>query len=295
MNKLLAITLITITLISCKDNTEKADAFGNFEADEVRVSSEAMGKILLLNIDEGAILDKNQIVGLIDTIMYSLQLSEINAQKLRIKANMNSIKSQTEILIQQKENISIEITRIENMAKTGAATQKQLDDAHGNMKIIEKQIAANKTQKQAVKTELKVLESKKLFLLEQLNRCEINNPIKGTVLEKYTEQGEITATGKPLYKIANIDYITLRCYISGGQLHEVILNNSCKVLIDKGTKEYLEYDGTITWISSKAEFTPKIIQTKDERVSMVYAVKIKVKNDGSIKIGMPGEVVFSQQ
>lgn len=295
MNRILTLALIAITLISCKDNTQKADAYGNFEADEVRVSSETMGKILILNIEEGAIIEKNQIVGLVDTIMPSLQLSEINAQRLKINANINSIESQTDILIQQKENITIDINRIENMAKTGAATQKQLDDAHGNMKIIEKQISANRAQKQAVITELKVLESKKQLLREQLNRCEIKNPIRGTVLEKYAEQGEITASGKPLYKIADTDLITLRCYISGGQLHEVILNNSCKVLVDKGKKEFLEYDGTITWISSKAEFTPKIIQTKDERVSMVYAVKIKVKNNGSIKIGMPGEVVFSKQ
>ncbi|MDA3893222.1 MAG: HlyD family efflux transporter periplasmic adaptor subunit [Salinivirgaceae bacterium] len=295
MHKLIILLSIALIFASCNDNTNTADAYGNFEADETMVSSEMSGKILLLNIEEGTVINKNQTIGLIDTIMPALQLSEIEAQQNRIIANMQSIEAQSAIMTQQKENLKIDFERLNNMKESGAATQKQLDDVLGGLKVIEKQIEASSSQKSAIAKELKVLKAKKLLIDEQLNKCRIINPLTGTVLEKYAEQGEITAAGKPLYKIADIDNVILRAYVSGGQLHKVEKGKSCKVLIDKGAKEYLEFTGTIAWISSKAEFTPKIIQTKEERVSMVYAVKINVPNDGSIKIGMPGEVVFSLQ
>ena len=292
MNRIL-ILLTTATIIaSCNKKSEKPDAFGNFEAIETLVSSETSGKIQWLSIDEGSAIKKNQTVGLIDTIMPTLQLNEIQAQGYRIKANIKSIDSQSEILKQQKENIAIDLKRIKNMINSGAATQKQLDDAIGGLKVIAKQIDANETQKAAIASELTVIRAKKLIVIEQLNRCKIKNPINGVVLEKYAEPGEITAAGKPLYKIADVENIILRAYVPGSMLHKVLKGQTCKVLIDKGKKDNIEYEGKITWISNQAEFTPKIIQTKEERVSMVYAIKINVKNDGSIKIGMPGEVIF---
>jgi len=287
--------IAAISLVSCSNNTQEADAFGNFEADETLVSSEMSGKILWLDVEEGKIIDKDQVVGLIDTIMPSIQLIEIDAQKQRVVANMKSIESQIEVLNQQKTNLTIDFERISALIASGAATQKQLDDVTGGLKVIEKQIDASVSQKTAISKEINVLDSKKLLLSEQLIKCNIQNPLRGTVLEKYAEQGEITAAGKPLYKIADIENIILRVYVSGGQMNEVIMGKTCKVRIDQGKKEYTEFEGTIAWISSKAEFTPKIIQTKEERVNMVYAIKINVKNDGSINIGMPGEVIFSRQ
>ena len=293
MNKILTLLMAATFLTSCNNNTQKADAYGNFEADETMVSAETNGKILWLDIEEGSIIDKNQTVGLIDTIMPTLQLKEIVAQGTRIKANIKSVQSQSEILKQQKKNLLVDLERIKNLKNSGAATQKQFDDATGGLQIIEKQIQANETQKFAIATELKVLDTKKMLINEQLIKCRVKNPIKGTILEKYAETGEVTAAGKPLYKIADVKNIILRAYVSGGQLHKIIKGKKCKVLIDKGKKEYLEFEGTTIWISSKAEFTPKIIQTKQERVNMVYAIKIKVKNNGSIKIGMPAEVFFN--
>lgn len=295
MNKILIIITAVAILTSCNENTQTSDAYGNFEADETMVSSEMSGKILWLNIEEGEIINKAQTVALIDTVMPALQLEEIEARRITILANMNSIDAQSEILVQQKENLTLDFERLSNMKETGAATQKQIDDVEGGLKVIDKQIAAHNIQKGAIAKEIKVLNSKKLLIDAQLNKCRVVNPLKGTVLEKYAEQGEITAAGKPLYKVADIENIIFRAYVSGGQIHAVKKGSKCKVLIDKGAKEYKEYNGTITWISSKAEFTPKIIQTKEERVSMVYAVKISVPNDGSIKIGMPGEVVFSDR
>lgn len=291
--KILILLIAAASLISCSENTNKADAYGNFEADETLISSEMSGKILWLDIDEGTVIEKNKMVGLIDTIMQSLQLNEIDAQRIRILANMKSIEAQADILTQQKENLLIDLERINNLIKTGAATQKQQDDANGGLKIIEKQILANQSQKSAISKELQVIKSKKMLIDEQLNKCRIQNPIKGTILEKYAEPGEITGAGKPIYKIADIENIILRAYVSGGEMHKVIKGKKCKVRIDKGKKEYIEYEGSISWVSSKAEFTPKIIQTKEERVSMVYAVKINVPNNGIIKIGMPGEVIFN--
>jgi len=269
-----------------------ADAYGNFESDETLVSSEMNGKLLSFTINEGDVLTKNLTVGLVDTIMVWLQKDQLVAQRSKIAANLNSIDAQINVLKQQKENLSVDLIRIQNMMSTGAATQKQLDDITGQLKVIDDQIAATLAQKNAASKDINVVNSNQQLLNEQLAKCHITNPIDGTVLEKYAEPGEVTAAGKPLYKIADLKTILLRVYVSGGQLEKVKIGNSCTVMIDQGKKEYKSYPGTITWVSNQAEFTPKIIQTKEERVNMVYAVKISVPNDGTVKIGMPGEVLF---
>jgi HlyD family secretion protein len=279
-------------LFSCQNNKQKADAYGNFEANETLVSSESSGKILRFFVEEGAELKLNQVVGLIDTILPVLQKVEIEAQSSKIRANLASMDAQIAVFEQQKINLLVDKKRIENMLASGASTQKQMDDINGGLDVIDKQIDAAKTQKIAIAKEYNVIEAKKMMLDEQLKKCRISNPVKGTVLEKYAEIGEVTGAGRPLYKIANTEELILRAYVSGGQLNQVKLGNTCKVLIDSGAKDFLNFEGKITWIASQAEFTPKIIQTKEERINMVYAVKILVKNDGSIKIGMPGEVYF---
>lgn len=288
----LTIIFLAMATVACQKTEHTADAYGNFEADEVIVSAEANGRILEFNIEEGASLKENHRVGLVDTIVPALQMEEVTAQKQRVRANLSSIDAQIAVVEQQKENLQVELNRVQNLIKNGAATNQQLDDLTGKMKVLDKQITATKKKKAAVAQELKVIESKALLLKEQLNKCHIVNPVKGKVLETYASKGEMTGAGRPLYKMANTQNMILRAYIPGSMLHQVQTGKKCTVSIDKGTEEYIDFKGEISWIAEEAEFTPKIIQTKEERVNMVYAVKILVPNNGEIKIGMPGEVTF---
>jgi HlyD family secretion protein len=189
--------------------------------------------------------------------------------------------------------LNVNITRIGKMMKDDAATQKQYDDLTGQVAVLRKQKAANNTQKASVAAELSVLESKEATLNEQIIRSCVKSPLKGTVIEKYSETGEMTAAGRPLVKIADLSVMKLKVYVSGAQLGGIRTGQQCRVRIDSGEKGYTTFNGTISYISDKAEFTPKIIQTKEERVTLVYAVNIDVINDGSLKSGMPGEVIFS--
>ena len=209
-----------------------------------------------------------------------------------IRTRISSINAQNDILNQQIVNLNVNIDRIGKMLKDDAASQKQLDDLTGQVAVLQKQIVANNTQKESVAAELIVSDSKKMTLNEQIKRCSVLSPLNGTVIEKYSEAGEITAAGKPLVKIADLSVMKLKVYVSGAQLGTVKIGKQCTVRIDNGKKGYTSFPGIISYISGKAEFTPKIIQTKEERVTLVYAVDIEVKNDGSIKSGMPGEAKF---
>lgn len=282
----------TIVLTGCLKKPEKADAYGNFEATEVIVSSEANGRIIKLDIDEGTNIDSGTLIALIDTTLLHLQKVEINAGMKSVMTRMISIAAQNNILNQQIDNININVTRTENMLKDNAATKKQYDDLTGQVAVLRKQIAANNTQKQSVAAELSVLNAKKATLNEQIERCSVESPLKGTVLEKYAEAGEVTGPGKPIVKIADLSVIKLKVYVSGAQLGKIKIGQQSTVRIDNGEKGYTSFTGTITNISGKAEFTPKIIQTKEERVTLVYAVTLEINNDGSMKSGMPGEVIF---
>ena len=282
----------TIVLTGCMKKPEKADAYGNFEATEVIVSSEANGRIIKLDIDEGTNIDSGTLIALIDTTLLHLQKVEINAGMKSVMTRMISIAAQNNILNQQIDNININVTRTENMLKDNAATKKQYDDLTGQVAVLRKQIAANNTQKQSVAAELSVLNAKKATLNEQIERCSVESPLKGTVLEKYAEAGEVTGPGKPIVKIADLSVIKLKVYVSGAQLGKIKIGQQSTVRIDNGEKGYTSFTGTITNISGKAEFTPKIIQTKEERVTLVYAVTLEINNDGSMKSGMPGEVIF---
>jgi HlyD family secretion protein len=187
----------------------------------------------------------------------------------------------------------VNISRIEKMLKDEAATQKQYDDLTGQVAVLRKQIAANNTQKASVAAELTVYKSKRATVNEQINRCLIKSPLKGTVIEKYSEEGEITAAGKPLAKVADLSIIKLKVFVSGAQIGKIKTGQACTVRIDNGEKGYSSFPGSVSYISEKAEFTPKIIQTKEERVALVYAVNIDVSNDGTLKSGMPGEALFT--
>ena len=290
MKRILLMMLFATLLFSCNNPKEKSDAFGNFEADPVIVSSESAGKILQLNVEKGQKIEKGFIAAVIDTIQIDLKLKQIDAQKAAIVAKRQSIQSQIAVFEEQIKNLKINEERIVNMLKDGAATQKQLDDITGQIDVIEKQIESTKTQYTSVNKEIEVLDTQKAATEDMLDRCKVVSPVNGTILETYVEQGELATAGKPLFKIADTDELTLKVYVSGGQLPNLKIGQQVNVVIDKSEKENQSLTGQVTWISSEAEFTPKIIQTKAERVKLVYAVKVAVKNDGTLKIGMPGEI-----
>jgi len=292
MKTRLLIVIAAIILNGCNNKTEEADAYGNFEATEVIVSAETSGRILQFDEAEGSQVDKGEMIALIDTTIFHLQKTELVASMNSVKTRVSSIIAQNDILNQQIVNQNVNIARIEKMLKDEAATQKQFDDLTGQVAVLQKQIAANNTQKASVASELSVYESKKATLNEQIIRSCVKTPLKGSIIEKYSEAGEVTAPGKPLVKIADLSIIKLKVYVSGAQLGKIKTGQQCTVRIDNGIKGYSTLKGIISYISEKAEFTPKIIQTKEERVTLVYAVNINVINDGTLKSGMPGEAIF---
>lgn len=290
MKKILYIISLPILLMACQSDNDTADAYGNFEAETIIVSAETPGKILELNVDKGDKIEAGSSTALIDTVLLDLQLLQLDAQQTAVAAKRQSIQSQIAVFETQKANLKINKERIQKMLKDGAATLKQLDDIQGQINVIDKQIANTKTQFTLIGKEQEVLEAQKASVSERLKRCNIKSPVSGTILETYAEQGELTTAGKALFKIANISELELKVYVSGAQLPHVKIGQELDVLVDQNATDNQHFSGTITWISSEAEFTPKIIQTKEERVKLVYAVKVAVKNDGTLKIGMPGEV-----
>jgi len=311
MKRILAIASIPFLLAACGGNGNDFDASGTFEADEVIVSAEASGKILSLGIEEGMTVGKDSVIGRIDAENISLQKEQVQASIEALGEKTSDVGPQVQMLqdqlkVQQSrlDNLLHERTRTENLVKADAATQKQLDDINASIDVIRKEMGVTQqqinvqrsnigTQNRSILSEGKPLAKRAEQLNDQIEKANIVNPINGTILTKYAEQGEVTSIGKALYKIADLSTITLRAYISGSQLPQIKLGQQVKVLVDDGKGKYREMPGTISWISDKAEFTPKTIQTKDERANLVYAIKVKVKNDGYLKIGMYGEVKFN--
>ncbi len=281
-----------IILASCQNEKDLADAYGSFEVTEVIISAESSGRILQFGVNEGDEISTGQTIAFLDTTLFHLQKEEANAGINTIRSRTQSILSQNAILLQQIENLRINLVRTENMLREDAATQKQYDDLTGQVAVLEKQIAANNTQKNVIAAEIASIEAKKALLDEQIRRCQIKSVINGTILTKYAEAGEMTTAGRPLVKIADLYVMRLKVYVSGAQLASIKIGSPCTIRIDDGVKGYRKAEGIITHIADKAEFTPKIIQTKEERVTLVYAVTINVKNDGSMKPGMPGEAIF---
>lgn len=302
--------LITAICCGCDMSKNGADAFGTFEADEVIVSSAVPGRIQALNLEEGSILAKDSIVGMIDSIPFHLQKAQVEAsinalheKTMDVRPQVKLLKDQIVVQKVQLDNLLHERQRTENLIKADAATTKQLDDLNTQIDVLEKQItvlgqqikvqeATTGTQNTSVLSEDKPLRKSVAQINYQLSLTNIINPISGTVLTKYAMAGEITTAGKALYKIADLSTLTLRAYITGAQLAQVKLNQPVTVLVDSSATKYRKYPGVITMISDKAEFTPKTIQTKEERANLVYAIKIRVGNDGYLKIGMYGEVKF---
>lgn len=292
MKKLQIIALAFLAFGACKNGEKKSDAYGNFEAVETIVSSEVAGKLLKMEVRQGDQLEPGREIALIDTTELSLRKLQTEAQLTASDTKKQNVTAQINVLKEQKKNVQTTQQRIAKMFADKAATQQQMDDINGQMNVIDKQISATNTQFQLIGSEMEVVKRQLDLLNEQLAKCRIVSPAKGTVLETYLETGELATPGKPILKMADLSNLELKVYVSGAQLSSVKLGSSVKVLIDAGAKEMTGLSGKISWISSESEFTPKIIQTKEERVKLMYAVKIVVPNDGSLKIGMPGEVIF---
>ncbi|HWK59178.1 MAG TPA: HlyD family efflux transporter periplasmic adaptor subunit [Parapedobacter sp.] len=288
--------LAALLSASCADKQQTYDASGTFEAVETIISAEANGVIRALNVEEGQLLHAGQTVGYIDSTQLYLKKRQLEAQIDAVLSKKPNIATQLAALREQLSQAMREQHRIASMVEADAATPKQLDDANAQVAIIKKQIAAQQSNlgisASSITREASPLEIQIAQLEDQLAKSRIVNPMDGTVLVKYAEVNETTAVGKPVYKIADLSTIILRAYITGPQFAQIGLNQQVTVLVDDADGAYREYPGTIAWISDKAEFTPKTIQTKDERENLVYAIKIKVKNDGLLKIGMYGEVRF---
>lgn len=285
-----------VMFISCNSDTQNYDATGYFEAVETIVPAKGNGTILKLNVEEGQELTAGQVVGQIDSTQIYLTLQQVKAQKGAVLSRKPDISSQTAILKEQLVQANRELQRAENLFAGQAATQKQVDDARSGVAILKRQLNAQQTTLEkstvSVSKESNPLEVQVALLEDQLQKCRIVNPVTGTVLVKYVEQDEMAVIGKPLYKIADLSSVILRAYITSNQLAQLQLGQNVTVLVDKGENQPVKYPGKVEWISNKAEFTPKTIQTKEERSNEVYAVKIRVKNDGFLKIGMYGEVNF---
>lgn len=300
MKRLNSYTLMAAALLSlaaCNRGDGNFDATGTFEATEILVSSEANGKIMELNIEEGDRLDAGTMVGYIDSTQLYLKKMQLSAGLRSVDIRKPDIRKQIAALEQQIATARTEQQRMENLVKAKAGNQKQVDDIVNNIKYLQKQLDAqystlNKTTGGA-DAEAESILYQIMQLDDQLQKSRIVTPQAGTVLVKYAEPGEVTAAGKPLYKIADTDLLYLRAYITADQLSKLKQGQTVRVFADYGADEQREYPGTITWISDKSEFTPKGIQTKDERANLVYAIKIAVKNDGYLKIGQYGETAFN--
>jgi HlyD family secretion protein len=286
------IPLLMIVATGCNRGKSDADAWGTFEADEVVISAESSGRIISMNVTEGMVVDGGAVIAVTDTTMLVLQRAELDAVTAQAQARLAGIAAQDAVIRQQMDNLSVNIGRTRRMLADGAATPKQLDDLTGQMEVLRLQSEANNTQRRSVAAEQQSVAAKRAVLNEQIARSIVLSPVTATVIEKYASEHELTAAGKPLVKLADMRTMNLKVWVSGAQLPKVKTGSTCTIRIDNGVKDYTTYTGTITRVSDKAEFTPKIIQTKEERVNLVYAVTIAVPNDGSIKAGMPGEAIF---
>ncbi len=278
------------TLTGCNKNDEKADAYGNFEVDETVISAQMPGELVMFDVTEGERLEAGKLVGLVDTIQLSLAKPEIIANRKAVASKASNVIAQIEVLKDQLANLEREQRRVTNLLKVGAATQKQLDDINGQISVVKSQIQSVRTQNASILGQVEALDAKLAQLEDKIEKSKVVNPIDGIVLTKLAEPHEFVGPGKPLYKIANTDYLNLRAYVSESQLSSIKIGDTYTVKIDGPDGSLIDYEGTLIWVSEEAEFTPKTIQTKEERVDLVYAVKLRVKNDGRIKIGMPGEM-----
>lgn len=292
--KIAIVLILTIWLITaCGADEPESDAYGNFEATEVNVSAEQPGKLISFDVQEGKTLQEGQIAGRVDTLRYTIKVDQLEARRRAILARVDEIESEMDVLREKQAVARREYERVERMYEDGAATTRELDKTEGEVSVLERQVESARSRLGSVYREAEAIEAQKQEVRDQLRRTRIENPVDGTILSAYAEPGEIVQPGKPLYRVADLSTMYLRVYVSGRQLPRLELDQPVTVLID-GEDGLDELDGEISWISSRAEFTPSTVQTRQERLTQVYAVKVRVENDGRLNIGMPGEVRFDQ-
>ena len=287
---------LSFLLFSCNNGSEDYDATGSFEATEIIVSSQANGRILTLNVNEGEQLQTGQIVGRIDSTQLYLQKMSLLSNAQGVRAQQPDIRKQTAALQDQIKTLERERARVERLITANAANQKQLDDIESQIVVLQSQLSAQtstlRKSSENISAQSSTLEIQVAQLDDQLEKTQISSPISGTVLNRYAEAGELATMGTPLFKIADTGTLFLRAYVTNDQLALIKLKDEVTVRVDDGEGNMKTYKGSISWISDKSEFTPKTIQTKNERANLVYALKIAVPNDGYLKIGMYGEVKF---
>ncbi len=287
---------LVILSSSCRKHKKDADAYGNCEASEIIISSESNGKMLDFAIEEGQDYQAGDYLGCIDTMQTHLQIKQLEASINAVLARRPNADSQVRVLEDKLATLNKEKIRVKNLIEANAASTKQLDDIQAEINVTESQIAATKsslfTQDQSLLEEVEAMRFQLQQLQQVLNHCIIKAPITGTVINKYIEENELAYQGKPLFKMADLTNMYIKVYITEDELASIKLNQKAVVRLDNKNGKPIELEGVVTWISPKAEFTPKMIQTKEERVNLVYAVKVRFKNDGSAKIGMPGDVIF---
>mgnify|MGYP000433695977 FL=1 len=296
--KLIGTFSLLLITAACGSGMLDYDATGTFETTEVLVSSEVSGKLLWLDVEEGTVLEAGQQVGVVDTVQLYLRKKQLEASVKSVEGQLPDILKQVAALKEEIATAEREKRRVENLLKAGAANQKQLDDAQAHLEVLQKQLVAQGStllnSRESLTWQSSSVGVQVAQVEDQLMKCHITSPIAGTVLAKYAEAGELATMGKPLFKVADMEQMYIRAYITSEQLSQVKLGQKVTVFSDYGNDERKEYPGVVTWISDRSEFTPKTILTKDERANLVYAVKVAVKNDGYLKIGMYGGVVFEK-
>ena len=296
MKKIVIIASMTLLLVACGQSEKEFDATGTFEATEVTVSAEQSGTLLKFALEEGDNIEAGSEVGLVDTTQIWLKLQQAEATKAVYQSQKPDMEKQIAATRQQLEKAKTEQRRYQELVSDGAAPSKMLDDATNQVKVLQRQLEAQMsslgTSTKALNQQMAATDVQMSQLKDQLQKCHIRAPLTGTVLEKYVEQGEFAATGKPLFKMADTEQMFIRAYVTSAQLKDIKVGQKAKVLADYGDGQKKEYEGTVSWISSRSEFTPKTILTDDERADLVYALKVAFKNDGNVKIGMYGEVKF---
>ena len=297
MKKLMIMAAGLAMLVGCGNNEMEYDATGTFEATEVTVAAEQSGVLMMFDVNEGDELAFGKEVGLVDTTQIWLKIQQAGATKEVYQSQKPDMEKQIAATRQQLAKAKQDQQRYKELVADGAAPSKMLDDATNQVAVLQKQLDAQisllSTQLSTLNSQLSTVDVQVSQLQDQLQKCHIAAPIKGTVLEKYVEKGEFVATGKPLFKMANTEQMFIRAYVTSAQLKDIKVGQKAKVFADYGDGQKKEYDGTVSWISSRSEFTPKTIQTDDERADLVYALKVAIKNDGYVKIGMYGEVRFN--
>jgi HlyD family secretion protein len=273
----------------CSHEGPEAFAYGNFESNDIMVSAETTGKLVSFSINEGDKVDQSQILGIVDTAVLALKKEQIMASGKAVSAKLTQLEDQISINKVQWQNIQRELDRVTELKIAGAATDKQFDDLKGQKDLVMAQTKALESQKLSVYAEIEAQNAQLAQINDQLKRSVLKSPIEGTILEKYLEQGELAITGRALYSVTDLSVLTLRVFVDGSQLSAIKTGDRVNVNYDT-TEGLSQMDGIVSWVSPRAEFTPKVIQTRDDRVNLVYAVKIRVQNNGILKIGMPGEI-----